>query len=67
MKRQTKLQRKVKAAKLSAKRRVAVALAKYLRQQNPGRKVVGAKVYKGKGGRRTIVPVFAKKGKKGKR
>jgi hypothetical protein len=60
----TKLQKKVKAAKASAKRRVAVALAKYLKQANPGRKIVGARVYKGKGGSRRIVPVFAKRGKR---
>lgn len=60
----TKLQKKVKAARASAKRRVAVALAEYLKQENPGRKIVGARVRKGKGGTRTITPIFAKKGKR---
>ena len=59
----TKLQKKVKAAKKAADRRVAVSLAKYLRQSNPGRKIVGAKVVKGKNGRRSITPLFFKKAK----
>jgi len=57
----TKLEKKVRAAKKAADRRVAVALAKYLRRENPGKKVVGAKVVKGKGGKRTITPIFGTK------
>jgi hypothetical protein len=53
----TKLQRQVKAAKAAAKRRVAVALAKYLKQQNPGMKIAGAKVTRLKGGAVKIVPI----------
>jgi hypothetical protein len=53
----TKLQRKVRAAKSSAKRRVAVALAKYLKQQNPGMNIVAAKVQKLGGGAVKITPI----------
>jgi len=60
----TKLQRKVKAAKASAKRRVAVALAKFLRQANPGRKVGEVRMYRLKGGGITIRPVKRSKSKK---
>ena len=63
----TKLEKKVRAAKKAADRRVAVALAKYLRQENPGRTVVGAKRTRGKGGRITLVPIFAKPNRRAKR
>jgi hypothetical protein len=53
----TKLQRKVQSAKKAADRRVAVALAKYLKQQNPGRKFVAARVQKLKGGAIKITPM----------
>lgn len=55
----TKAERAVKAQKKSAKRRVAVALAKYLKQENPGKKIVGAKVQKLKGGVIKITPIKA--------
>lgn len=54
-KKTTKLERKVKAAKASAKRRVAVALAKYLKQVNPS--ATHAKVQKLKGGVIKITPL----------
>ena len=53
----TKAQRKERAKKLSAKRRVAVALAKYLRQANPGMKADAVRVQKLKGGVIKITPV----------
>jgi len=53
----SKLQQKVRAAKKATDRRVATALAKYLRAQNPGAKLAGAKVQKLKGGVLKITPV----------
>ena|SRR5258707_1165030 len=47
--------------KASVERRVAAALAKYLRQQNPGMKTAGAKVQKLKGGVLKITPIRATK------
>lgn len=47
--------------KRAAQRRVAIALAKYLKQANPGKKLAGAKVYKLKGGAVRIVPIKAVK------
>ena len=55
----TKLQRKVRAAKASANRRVAVALAKYLKQVNPS--ATHAKVQKLRGGVIKITPIRAKR------
>ena len=53
----TKAQRAVARQKASVKRRVAVALAKYLKQQNPAVKLAGAKVEKLKGGVLKITPI----------
>jgi hypothetical protein len=57
----TKLERKVRAAKKAADRRVATALAKYLRQANPGKKIVAAQVQKLKGGAVKITPVVGRR------
>lgn len=58
----TKAQKREKARKASVQRRVAVALAKYLKQQNPGTKLAGAKVEKLKGGVLKITPIKANAG-----
>lgn len=55
----TKAQKREAAKKTAVKRRVAVALAKYLKQQNPGAKLAGAKVEKLKGGVLKITPIKA--------
>lgn len=55
----TKAQKREKSRKASVQRRVAVALAKYLKQQNPGQKLAGAKVEKLKGGVLKITPIKA--------
>lgn len=60
----TKAQRVSKARKASVQRRVALALAKYLKQQNPGQKLAGAKVEKLKGGVLKITPIKANAGRK---
>jgi len=60
----TKAERAVKAQKASAKRRVAVALANYLKKQNPGVKLAGATVEKLKGGALKIKPIKANAAKK---
>jgi hypothetical protein len=62
----TKAQRATKARKASVARRVASALAKYLKQQNPGTKLAGAKVEKLKGGVLKITPIKANRAR-GKR
>lgn len=48
-----------RARKSAAERRVATALANYLRKQNPGMKTAGAKVQKLKGGVLKITPIRA--------
>jgi hypothetical protein len=53
----TKAERAVRAQKASAKRRVAVALAKFLKQANPAGKYAGATMRRNKGGSITIVPI----------
>lgn len=53
----TKAERAVARQKASAKRRVADALANYLRKQNPAVETVGAKVEKLKGGVLKITPI----------
>lgn len=58
----TKAERAVAAQKASAKRRVAVALANYLRQQNPGTALAGATVEKRKGGAVLITPIKVNNG-----
>ena len=61
----SKLERAVKAKKAAVQRRVASALAKYLKQVNPSGKFVAAKVQKLKGGVLKITPIKAPQ--KGKR
>lgn len=58
--RPTKAQRAAKAKTAAAKRRVAVALAKFLKQANPAMKTAGASVQKLKGGVIKITPIRAK-------
>lgn len=63
----TKAERTVRAQKSAAKRRVAVALAKFLKQANPGRKVpVNVRVKRLKGGGFSITPVKANPSRKRK-
>ena len=52
----TKLQKKVNASKRSKKKRIAVALQKFLKTQNPAAKYAGAKIQRNKGSI-TIIPV----------
>jgi len=63
--RMTKLQRKVKAQKASVERRVASALAKFLKQANPAMKTAGAKLQRLKGGVIKITPIKANAGRGG--
>src|ERR1035437_8683859 len=60
----TKAQKREKTRKVSAKRRVAVALGKYLKQLNPGSKLAGAKVEKLAGGVLKITPIKANAARK---
>jgi hypothetical protein len=53
----TKASIRERIRKSSAKRRIATALAKYLKQQNPGQKVSAVRVQKLKGGVIKITPV----------
>jgi hypothetical protein len=53
----TKASIRERIRKSSAKRRIATALAKYLKQQNPGRKITAVRVQKLKGGVIKISPV----------
>ena len=53
----TKLQRRVNASKKSKRKRVAVALQKFLKAHNPARKFAGAKIRHNRGGSITIIPV----------
>ena len=55
----TKAQKREKTRKASAKRRVAVALASYLKKVNPAVKLAGARVEKLKGGVLKITPIKA--------
>lgn len=55
----TKLQRMVNASKRATKKRVAVALKKFLHQTNPGAKLAGAKIQKLAGGVIKITPIRA--------
>ena len=57
----TKAQKREKARKASVQRRVAVALAKFLKQANPAMKTAGATVTRLKGGGFTIRPIRAVK------
>ena len=55
----SKAERAVASQKASAKRRIAVALAKYLKQQNPGVKLAGAQIEHLKHGVLKITPIKA--------
>jgi hypothetical protein len=57
----TKAQKREKAKKDSAARRIALALAKFLKQANPAMKTAGATVTRLKGGGLTIRPIKAVK------
>jgi hypothetical protein len=60
----TKAQRRERTRKASVQRRVAVALAKFLKQANPAMKTAGAKVQKLKGGVLKITPIRANAGRR---
>ena len=53
----SKVERAVASQKAAVRRRVAVALAKYLKQQNPGVKLAGAQIEHLKGGVLKITPI----------
>lgn len=61
----TKAQRATKARKASVERRVASALAGFLKRLNPGMKTSGASIQKLKGGVLKITPIKANAGSKG--
>ncbi len=63
----TKAQKKEKTRKASAKRRVATALAGWLKKMNPGTKIVGAKVQKLAGGVLKVTPIKANRARGRKR
>ena len=58
----TKAQKREKTRKVSAKRRVAVALAKFLKHANPAMKTAGASIQRLKGGVIKITPIKANAG-----
>ena len=62
----TKAQRKEKAHKTATERRVAHALANYLRKLNPGKKLVAVAQQKLKGGAVKVRPIFASRNRKKK-
>jgi hypothetical protein len=55
----TKAQKREKARKASVERRVAAALAKFLKQANPAMKTAGAAMQRLKGGVLKITPIKA--------
>jgi len=55
----TKAQKREKSRKASVQRRVAVALAKFLKQANPAMKTAGASIQRLKGGVLKITPIKA--------
>ena len=57
----TKAEKKEKARKAAVRRRVAVALAKFLKQTNPGKSFTHASIQRLKGGVLKITPVAAAK------
>jgi hypothetical protein len=63
----TKAQKREKTRKASVQRRVASALAKFLKQANPAMKTAGASVTRLKGGGFTIRPIKANKARRVKR
>jgi hypothetical protein len=63
-KRVTKVQARERTRKVSAKRRVMVALKNFVRKANPAMKTVGAKLQRLKGGVLKITPIKAKRGRK---
>jgi len=60
----TKAQKREKARKASVQRRVATALANFLKKANPAMKTTGARITKLKGGGFNIRPIKAKRGKR---
>jgi hypothetical protein len=60
----SKAQRAVAAQKRAVERRVAVALAKFLKQANPAMKTSGATIQRLKGGAMTIRPIKATRGRR---
>lgn len=60
----TKAQKRAKAKTAATKRRVASALAKYLKVANPGRKLAGARVEKLAGGVLKITPIKVNRGRR---
>ena len=64
MRRLTKTARREKTRKVSAKRRVAVALKNFLHKANPGRKYAGCKMQRNAGGSITIIPIKVKRSKR---
>lgn len=63
----TKAQKRESAKKASAKRRVAVALANFLKKANPAKKYAGAQIRRNKGGSITIIPIPAAKANRGRK
>jgi hypothetical protein len=63
-KRVTKAKAREKSRKASVQRRVALSLAKYLKQVNPSMKTVGAKVQRLARGVLKITPIKAIRGRK---
>jgi hypothetical protein len=63
----TKKQKREKARKASVQRRVAVALAKFLKQANPAMKTAGASIQRLKGGVLKITPIKANTARGGSR
>jgi flavin-binding protein dodecin len=59
----TKAQKREKTRKVSAKRRVAVALKNFLTKANPAGKYAGAKMQRNKGGSITIIPIKLRRAK----
>ncbi len=59
----TKAQKKERTRKASAKRRVATALAGWLKKMNPGSKIVGAELTRLKGGVIKVKPIKANAGR----
>jgi hypothetical protein len=63
-KRMTKTQKRVKAKTAAAKRKVATALATFLKRANPGAKLAGARVQKLGGGVIKITPIKLNRGRR---
>ena len=59
-----KAKRSTRARKAAVDRRVAVALAKFLKQANPAMKTTGASIQRLKGGVLKVTPIKANRGSK---